>query len=120
MALRAYETVSGPSGEVCRGGLRPNHVALLADSDIEAPKADGRYQGAFDAGPPLALAVALKLFGGGRASGALIASPSLLKGKSRLLKWNTIPGGQLASQLAIQSLENFVVERASPTWCANF
>lgn len=103
------------------GGLRPNHVALLADSDIEAPKADGRYRGAFDVGPPPALAVALKLLGeGGRASGALIASPSPLKGKLRLPKWNTILGGQLASQLAIQSLENFIVERASPTWCANF
>lgn len=102
------------------GGLCPNHVALLADSDIEAPKADGCYRGAFDAGPPPALAVALKLLGeGGRASGALIASPSPLKGKSRLPKWNAIPGGQLASWLAIQSLENFVVERASPTWCAN-
>jgi hypothetical protein len=66
-------------------------------------------------GPPLALAVVPRFLGrGGRAFGALIASPSPLKGKSRLPKWIVILGSRLASWLAIRSLENFVVECTSP------
>jgi hypothetical protein len=65
--------------------------------------------------PPSALTVVSRLLGGwGQASGALIASPSLLKGKSRLPKRIVVPGGRLSSWPAIWSLDDFVVERASP------
>jgi hypothetical protein len=51
---------------------------------------------------------------GGRASGPLTASPSSWGGKLRLQKWIVVPGGQLASWLAIQSLDYFVAKHTSP------
>jgi hypothetical protein len=65
--------------------------------------------------PPLGLTVVPRfLGGGGRAFGALIASPLPLKGRLRLPKWITVPGGRLSLLLTIQSLDNLVAERAMP------
>jgi hypothetical protein len=53
---------------------------------------------------------------GAEASRALVIFPSLLTTKSRLPKWMVVRGIQTVplSLLAIQSLDNFFVERASP------
>jgi hypothetical protein len=65
--------------------------------------------------PPSALMVVPRfLGGGGRAFGAVNASPSPLKGKSSLSKWTVVPGGQLSSRLAIWSLDNLIAKHARP------
>jgi hypothetical protein len=87
--IRAFEMVLGLSS-----GCRPDHVALLANGEIKASEADGHPRVHSMWGLPLALTVVLKFIDReGQTSKALIASPSSLKGKSRLLKWISIPGG---------------------------